>query len=244
MLVHQDAEIVDPEFCAQAAARRSRDPDVGVVGLRRRYRRAQHRLVGGRGDWASSVYPLRRARWRGAARLSRLEGDVAAARRATGRGRGALRRSAGALAVGRAELCASTNRSACCTAMTTISACRSRAAGRKVVAPTWRSRITTRWSWSPIPRPGPRRTCASPSSGTATLPGDDEPATGSNVRAGPKRGGGGAGCRPRRSSLQAYARAGAGRASSSGSPSSASWRMTAPLRGSTAAVPPGECPSR
>ena len=49
VLVHQDAEIVDADLCAKAArgaARPRRRPD----RLRRRARRAQHRLVGGLGD--------------------------------------------------------------------------------------------------------------------------------------------------------------------------------------------------
>ena len=49
MLVHQDAELVDPDFCAKLRARAGRSGR-RRRRLRRRDRRAQHRLVGGVGD--------------------------------------------------------------------------------------------------------------------------------------------------------------------------------------------------
>ena len=62
VLVHQDAEIVDPDFCASCEA--LADPDVGVVGCVGARRRAQHRLVGGFGHLGVVHPPLRRARRR------------------------------------------------------------------------------------------------------------------------------------------------------------------------------------
>ena len=58
VLLHQDAEIVDADLCAKVRAALS-DPDVAVVGLRRRARRPQHRLVGGVGDARLLHQPLR-----------------------------------------------------------------------------------------------------------------------------------------------------------------------------------------
>ena len=66
VLVHQDAEIVDHDFCAKLREALT-DPDVGVVGCVGRDRRAQHRLVGGLGDLGVVHPPLRRARRRRAA---------------------------------------------------------------------------------------------------------------------------------------------------------------------------------
>jgi hypothetical protein len=62
VLVHQDAEIVDADFCDKVR-RALRDPDVGVVGCVGA-RRPQHRLVG-RLRYLGVIYPpLRRARRR------------------------------------------------------------------------------------------------------------------------------------------------------------------------------------
>ena len=63
VLIHQDAEIQDPEFRRQGA-RRARGPRGRDRRLRRRRRRPQHRLVGGLDHLGLVHPPLRRARRR------------------------------------------------------------------------------------------------------------------------------------------------------------------------------------
>ena len=70
VLVHPHTEIVDPAFCAKVRQALA-DPEVGAVGLRRRHRRAQHRLVGGRGRPRGRPPALRGVR-RGGDRHRRL----------------------------------------------------------------------------------------------------------------------------------------------------------------------------
>ena len=91
MLVHQDAEIVDAGLLRRSCARRCADPEVGLGRLRRRRRRAQHRLVGGVGDAAPRSSTATRSTAAATCRRSRGRG----ARRPPTRGSARSRRSTG-----------------------------------------------------------------------------------------------------------------------------------------------------
>ena len=114
------------------AARGARRPRGRRRRLRRRDRRAQHRLVGGLGHLGVVHAPLRRARRR-RGRLVLLEPGRDARVRAHGRGRHRSTASCSASRRGRSATSASTSRSASSTATTSTSASRSREAGKKVV---------------------------------------------------------------------------------------------------------------
>ena len=131
VLVHQDAEIVDPDFCAKLREALA-GPGRRRRGLRRRDRRAQHRVVGGLGDLGVVHPPLRRARRRRAAGVL-VERRGAAAVRAHRRGRHRRRLRARRSRPGWSATSASTSRSASCTATTSTSACRCARPASKVV---------------------------------------------------------------------------------------------------------------
>ena len=63
MLVHQDAEIVEPDFC-EIVRGPLEDPDTGLIGCVGAVGRAQYRVVGGVGDVRLVHQPLRGARGR------------------------------------------------------------------------------------------------------------------------------------------------------------------------------------
>ena len=137
--------------------------------MRRRDRRAQHRLVGGVGDARLVHQPLRGARRRRPA-LVLVELGRRAALRAHRRGRDARRLRARARRRGSCATCASTRRSAPSTATTSTSACRCARPAARSSPPTSGRSTTGRWRCSPTRRSGSTRTSASPRSGTAGCP--------------------------------------------------------------------------
>ena len=150
VLLHQDAEIADPELLHQAAGGAGR-PGGRRRRLRRRHRRAQHRLVGGLGDLGLVRPPLRRARRRRAAgvlveRRRRCPPTPAPARSTPSTA------SCSASRRGSCATSASTSRSASCTATTSTSACRCAPPAARSSRPT--SRSIHHHSLDLIERPG------------------------------------------------------------------------------------------
>ena len=137
MLVHQDAEIVDPDLCAKVR-RTLRRPRGRRRRLRRRDRRAQHRLVGGLGHARVVHQPLRGARRRRPALLLVGRGTRRRPTRTPARSTRSTA-SCSCSRPGRCATCASTSRSAASTATTSTSACRSARPGRKVVTADFRA---------------------------------------------------------------------------------------------------------
>ena len=185
VLLHQDAELASPDFCAKLRA--------GAARPRRRRRRA----ASARSACAAS--PGGRARSPGrrsptatassaAASCRRSPGRRRAARlRADRRGRHRRRLRARALAVGGAQR--PLRRVARPAARLRLRLLPPGARGR----PQGRDRglhassTTTRSSWSATPRPGSRRTCAWPRSGTAGCRASaTAAATGSSARGAPR----------------------------------------------------------
>ena len=165
VLLHQDSELASPDFCATLRQRAQR-PRRRRRRLRRRGRGAQHRLVGGLGDLGLLHPPVPRARRRRAA--GAVVGDrQAACLRADRRGRHPRRVRARALAVGRAQrpLRRVAGPAARLRLRLLPAGARRRPQGRHRGLQA--SSTTTRSSWSATPRPGSRRTCASPRSGRA-----------------------------------------------------------------------------
>ena len=136
VLVHQDAEIVEPTSVRSCAVRSG--PRHRAGRLRRRRRRAQYRVVGGVGDVRLVHQPLRGARGRRSASRSRGPGP----RRRRTRGWARSRRSTGSCWCCRRGWCAtsaSTRRSARFTAMTWTSASRSAMPGARSMTADFRA---------------------------------------------------------------------------------------------------------
>ena len=143
VLVHQDTELVDHDFCEQGARRAGR-PGRRPGRLRRRHRRALHRLVGGVGHPRVVHQPLRGPRRRRPARRSPGPGTTPRPTRTRAR----WRRWTGSCSSSRrgsCATCASTRASASSTATTSTTACRCARPAARSSPPTSGPSTTGRW---------------------------------------------------------------------------------------------------